>query len=337
MIPVARFIPQVHPCPPIQTYHPEQLCHVFCSSEQRPANSIALGEWFQICTRLAPGHKFGIYPLRTITCYQREHIQALQANAVFSQTSLLSNAQQNRMHSVASNFLGDSSPAPRFGAGTGAPAPRLGVGTGVGSPAPRLCVGTGVPAPRFGAGTGVVFPILPSGLPRSFLHALLPPRPDPRPSSSRTLAYASPWNTCQLFEDTRLRLSMEHLYYPLRAGTTAAHLPLPSNARPLGPERPFQPRRDSDRLLRRRPPRSRYPRRPPEPPPHRRRPEWSSTPTPSVINGFLSPYLKGAAGQTRSRSPSRGSRPSPQAWTPRDHRDRKRPRSDPPTRPAPPS
>lgn len=171
MIPVARFIPQVHPCPPIQTYHPEQLCHVFCSSEQRPANSIALGKWFQICTRLAPGHKFGIYPLRTITCYQREHIQALQANAVFSQTSLLSNAQQNRMHSVASNFLGDSSPAPRFGAGTGAP------------------------APRFGAGTGVVFPILPSGLPRSFLHALLPPRPDPRPSSSRTLAYASPWNT----------------------------------------------------------------------------------------------------------------------------------------------
>ena len=313
LIPVACFISRVHPCPPIQTYHPEQLCHVLCSSEQRPANSIALGKCFQICTRFAPGNKFGIYPLRTITCYQREHIQALQANAVFSQTSLLSNAQQNRMHLAASNLCRDSSPAPRFGVGTGAPAPRFGVGTGVG------------------------FPILPPGLPRSFLHALLPPRPDPRPSSSRTLAYASPWNTCQLFEDTRLRLSMEHLYYPLRAGTTAAHLPLPSNARPLGPERPFQPRRDSDRLLRRRPPRSRSPRCPPEPPPHRRRLEWSSTPTPSVINGFLSPFLKGAAGQTRSRSPSRGSRPSPQAWTPRDRRDRKLPRSDPPTRPAPPS
>ena len=162
-----------------------------------------------------PATKFGFYhPLRTITCYQREHIQALQADAVFSQTSLLSNAQPNRMHSVASNSRGDSSPAPRLGVGTGAPAPRLGVGTGVGSPAPRLGVGTGVPAPRFGVGTGVGSPLLPSGLPRSFLHALLPPRPDPRPSSSRTLA---------------VRLSMEHL--PALRG----HSPTPLHGTPLLP------------------------------------------------------------------------------------------------------
>jgi hypothetical protein len=41
------------------------------------------GKYFQISTRLAPCNKFGIYPLRTRTCYQREHIQALQAYAIF--------------------------------------------------------------------------------------------------------------------------------------------------------------------------------------------------------------------------------------------------------------
>ncbi len=43
------------------------------------------GKYFQISTRFTPCNKFGIYPLRTRTCYQREHNQALQADAIFSQ------------------------------------------------------------------------------------------------------------------------------------------------------------------------------------------------------------------------------------------------------------
>jgi hypothetical protein len=43
------------------------------------------GKYFQISTRFAPCNKFGIYPLRTRTCYRREHIQALQAYAIFLQ------------------------------------------------------------------------------------------------------------------------------------------------------------------------------------------------------------------------------------------------------------
>ncbi len=42
-------------------------------------------KYFQISTRFAPCNKFGIHPLRTRTCYQREHIQALQVYAIFSQ------------------------------------------------------------------------------------------------------------------------------------------------------------------------------------------------------------------------------------------------------------
>jgi hypothetical protein len=162
-------------------------------------------------------------------------------------------------------------------------------------------------------------------------------QPSPAPADPRPRAPSSPPGPApELFENARLRLSTEHRYYPLCAGTTAARLPSPSNARPLGLERSFQPLRDSDHLLRRRPSRSRSPRCSPEPPTHRRRLEWSTTPTPSVINGFLSPFRKGAAGPTRPRSPPRGSRPSPRVWTPRD-RDLKRPRCDSPTRPAPPS
>jgi hypothetical protein len=163
-------------------------------------------------------------------------------------------------------------------------------------------------------------------------------QPSPTPVDYRPRAPSSPPGPApELFEDTRLRLSMEHRYYPLRAGTTAAYLPPPSDARPLGPARSFQPLKDSDRLLRRHSPRSRSPRFSPEPSSHRRRLEWSSTPTPSVINGFLSPLRRGAAGTTRSRSPPRGSRPSPQARAPRERSDRKRQRSDSPTRPSVPS
>jgi hypothetical protein len=150
-------------------------------------------------------------------------------------------------------------------------------------------------------------------LPSTPAHALLPLRLDMRPSSSRTLAYASPWNTAT----TRSVLALPR--------HTCRCLPTPDlwdrNAR-------FNPSGIRTACYDAGPPRSLSPRCSPEPPPHRRRLEWSSTLTPSVINGFPSPFLKGAAGQTRPRSPSRGSRTSPQAWTPRDRLDRKRPRSD---------
>jgi hypothetical protein len=382
----------------------------------------------------------------------------------------LSNIQQNRMHLVANNIRGDSSPAPRFGAGTGAPAQRFGAWTGVGSPAPRFGAGTGVPAPRFGAGTGVGSPLIPGAtsahnhftinitnhpgatvdvgklhdassavlhpspgfqparatqpaqrtslrpndLRRSLLRrdpisagqpaldtqsTMVPPtsslpaarqlgttasykrrrraerasaaqarpaQPDPpaaatsaqmtalllavdslretvdanrQPSSApvdnRPRAPSSPPGPApEPFEDTRLRLSVENRYYPLRAGNTSVGVPPPPNDRPSGPERPFQPLQDSDRLLRRRSPRSRSPRCSPSPPSHRRRLEWSSTPTSSVINGFLSPLRRSAAGPTRSRSPPRGFRTSPQAGAPRVRPTSKRPRPDSPTRPA---
>ena len=163
-------------------------------------------------------------------------------------------------------------------------------------------------------------------------------QPSPAPADDRPRAPSSPPGPApELFEDARLRLSVENRYYPLRAGATAAYLPPPSDARPLCPARSFQPLQDSDSLLRRHPPRGRSPRYSPGPPSHRRRLEWSSTLTPSDINGWLSPLRRGAAETTRSRSPPRGSRSSPQAREPRGRSERKRQRSVSPPRPAAPS
>jgi hypothetical protein len=95
-------------------------------------------------------------------------------------------------------------------------------------------------------------------------------KPSPAPVDPRQRAPSSPTGPApELFEDTRLRISMEHCYYPLRAGTAATPSLMTSSARPSGPDRPFRPLRDSDRLLRRRPPRSRSPQRSPDPPLHR--------------------------------------------------------------------
>jgi hypothetical protein len=126
-------------------------------------------------------------------------------------------------------------------------------------------------------------------------------------------------------------------YYPVRTGLTQAP-PRPTlDARPLDTDRLFRPLPDSDRLLRRWPFRSRSPPRSPEPPSRRRRPDLNSTPTPSVINSFLSPFRCNASGPTRSRSPSRGSRSSSSAWSRSDPRGSRRPRSDSLPRPTLPS
>jgi hypothetical protein len=139
------------------------------------------------------------------------------------------------------------------------------------------------------------------------------------------------------FEDTRLRLAMEYGYYPVRLGTAADSSMPPARAGPTGADRPFHPLQDSDRLLQRRTRRSCSPPRSPDQPHRRRRLALDSTPTPSVINGFLSPLRRQASGPTRSRSPSRGSRSSSSNRPGRDRRDPKRPRPDSPPRLAPPN
>ena len=94
-------------------------------------------------------------------------------------------------------------------------------------------------------------------------------KPSPAPVDPRQRAPPSPPGPApELFEDTRLRISMEHCYYPLRAGTAATPSLMTSSARPSGPDRPFRLLRDSDRPLRHRPPRSCSPQRSPDPPGH---------------------------------------------------------------------
>jgi hypothetical protein len=171
---------------------------------------------------------------------------------------------------------------------------------------------------------------------RKEVHANRKPSPIPTDLPRRDPS-SPPGPAPEPFEDTRLRLAMEYGYYLVRAGTAATPSVPPARVGPPGADRPFRPLRDSDQLLQRRPPRSRSPLRSPEPPYRRRRLTLEGTPTPSVINGFLSPYRRKASGPTRSRSPSRGSRSSSSTRHSRDHREPKRHRPDSPPRLAPPS
>jgi hypothetical protein len=63
-----------------------RLCRTRTSNLMEHSAESTDGKYFQISTRFAPCNKFGIDPLRTRTCYQREHNQVLQADAIFSQT-----------------------------------------------------------------------------------------------------------------------------------------------------------------------------------------------------------------------------------------------------------
>jgi hypothetical protein len=157
-------------------------------------------------------------------------------------------------------------------------------------------------------------------------------KPFPTPADHCRRAPSSPPGPApESFDDARLRLSMQYGYYPLCAGNALAPPLQTPDVRPLDTDRSFRPLRDSDHLLRRRPPRSRSPLHSPNHSSRCRRLELS-TPTPSVINSFLSPFRRNASGPKRSRSPSHGSRSSSSAWSRSDGRGPKRPRSDSPHR-----
>jgi hypothetical protein len=121
-------------------------------------------------------------------------------------------------------------------------------------------------------------------------------RPSPTPVDHCRRAPSSPPGPApESSADARLRLSMQYGYYPLCTGSVRSPYLQTPDVRPLDTDRSFRPLRDSDHLLRRQPPRSRSPLGSPKQSSRRRRLELS-TPTPSVINSFLSPYRRNASG-----------------------------------------